>query len=179
MKVLAVACLSVTCAVLLTACGGDSDQTSSTSAPAAPTDPAATTERPATTTTAPAALDACALVTKAQAEALIGTTLQDALPVNNADVSSCTYPGDPTGPTAQVEVFIGAGAKKYYDDDATVLQHAFADVPGLGDESHEEDYTVFFRKGTTWVALRVTSLDDWSMFKARTETLAKDIASKI
>ena len=76
-------------------------------------------------------------------------------------------------------MFVGAGAKKFYDDDNNVLHHTFTDVPGLGDESHEEDYTVFFRKGTTWVALRLTSLDDFSTFKARLEDLAKNVAGRI
>ncbi len=164
--------------VALTACGSSSKKSADTPTTDAPTTTA--TAAPETTTTAAAAkLDACALVTKTQAESVIGTPLQDALSVANADVDSCTYPGDPTGPTAQVEVFVGAGAKKFYDDDNTVLQHTFTDVPGLGDESHEEDYALFFRKGTTWVALRLTSLDDFSTFKLRLEALGKDVASRI
>jgi len=164
--------------VALGACGSNSK----TAAPTPTIQPPTTTsvtDAPVTTTTAPAALDACALVTKAQAEAAIGTKLQTATQVSNSDVDSCTYPGDPTGPTAQVEVFVGAGAKKFYDDDNNVLHHTFTDVPGVGDESHEEDYTLFFRKGSTWVALRLTSLDDFSTFKTRLEDLAKNVAGQI
>ena len=164
--------------VALGACGSSSKS----AAPTPTSQPAATTsvtDAPVTTTTAPATLDSCALVTQAQAEAAIGTKLQAASHVANSDVDSCTYPGDPTGPTAQVEVFVGAGAKKYYDDDNNVLHHTFTAVPGLGDESHEEDYAIFFRKGTTWVALRLTSLDDFSTFKARLEDLAKNVAGRI
>jgi hypothetical protein len=163
----------------LSACG------SSSKPAAAPTTAAPTTEAPAETTAvaattiAPASLNACELVTKAKAETLIGTKLQDALHVSNSDVDSCTYAGDPSGPTAQVEVYVGAGAKKFYDDDNTVLQHTFTDVPGVGDEAHEEDSSLFFRKGATWVALRLTSLDDFSTFKTRLEDLAKDVATQI
>ena len=60
-----------------------------------------------------------------------------------------------------------------------VDQHAFTDVPGLGDESHEEDFALFFRKGSTWVALRLTSLHDFSTFKPRLEALGKDVASRV
>lgn len=170
-------------AVALGACGGSSKKTATTSSTAAKTTSSANatkaTEAKAPTTAPRATVDACALVSKAQAEAVIGTALQDGTKVSNADVNSCTYPGDPSGPTAQVEVYVGPGAKKYYDDDANVLQHVFADVPGLGDESHEEDFAIFFRKGTTWVAIRLTSLDDFSTFKARLEALASDVASRI
>jgi hypothetical protein len=168
---------SVIGVLALGACGSSSktatppstEQQATTSVTAAPT----------TTTTTPAQLDSCALVPQAQAEALIGTTLLAGMHTSTSDVDSCTYPGDPNGPTAQVEVFIGSGAKKFYDDDNDVLHHTFVAVPGVGDESHEEDYTLFFRKGTTWVALRITSLDDFSMFQPRLEALAKDLASRI
>ena len=136
--------------VALAACGSSSKSSGPTANVTAPST-TTTSATDAPTTTTPAVIDACKLVTKAQAEAAIGTKLTDPLQVSNSDVDSCTYPGDPTGPTAQVEVFVGAGAKKYYDDDNTVLHHTFTAVPGLGDESHEEDYAVFFRKGSTWV----------------------------
>ncbi len=170
--------LSIVAVVALGACGSSSKnaQAPATTQPAETT---AATEATTTATTTPAKLDSCALVPLAQAEALIGTTLQTGMHVSTTDVDSCTYPGVPTGPTAQVEVFIGAGAKTYYDDDNNVLHHTFTNVPGLGDESHEEGYTIFFRKGTIWVALRLTSLDDWSTFKARAESLAKNLATQI
>ena len=170
--------LSIAAIAAFGACGGSS---SKAAAPKA-TEPAGTTpatDAPTTAVTTPAKLDSCALVPQAQAETLIATKLQPGVHDSTTDVDSCTYSGDPSGPTAQVEVFIGAGAKHFYDDDHDVLQHTFTDVPGLGDESHEEDFNIFFRKGSTWVALRLTSLDDWSTFKARAESLAKDLASKI
>jgi Protein of unknown function (DUF3558) len=170
--------LSAVAIVALGACGSSAKTAQPPSNPAA-TSPAAATTAPATTTPAPAKLDSCALVTQAQADALIGAKLLAPLHVSTTEVDSCTYPGDPNGPTAQVEVYIGAGAKTYYDDDNNVLHHTFTDVPGVGDESHEEDYALFFRKGPTWVALTVTSLDDFSTFKPRLEALAKDLASRI
>jgi hypothetical protein len=128
---------------------------------------------------APADLNSCELVTKAQAETVMGTKMQEGVHVANPDLDTCTYAGDPSGPTAQFEVFVGAGAKTFYDDDNTVLQHTFTDVPGLGDESHEEEFALFFRKGTTWVALRLTSLDEFSLFKTRLEDLGKEVAAQI
>jgi hypothetical protein len=163
--------------VALSACGSSSKKPAATTTTETPTTaaPAETT----TTTSAPADLNSCELVTKAQADTVMGTTMQEGVHVATADLDSCTYAGDPNGPTAQFEVFVGAGAKKFYDDDNTVLQHTFTDVPGLGDEAHEEDFALFFRKGTTWVALRLTSLDDFSVFKTRLEDLAQEVAAQI
>ena len=169
---------SLVAVVALAACGSSAKPAA---APPATTSSAtnAPATAPASTTSVPTTFDSCALVTQAQADALIGTKLEPPLHVSTTDVNSCTYPGDPNGPTAQVEVYIGPGAKTYYDDDNNVLHHMFTDVPGLGDESHEEDYALFFRKGPTWVALRVTSLDPFSTFKPRLEALAQDVASRI
>ena len=172
------AALSLVAVVALGACGSSS-KTAQAPPTTKPVETTVVTEATTTATTTPAKLDSCALVPLAQAEALIGTKLEPGMHESTTDVDSCTYPGDPNGPTAQVEVFIGPGAKKFYDDDNNVLHHTFTDVPGLGDESHEEEYTLFFRKGTIWVALRLTSLDDWSTFKARAEAAAKDLASRI
>ncbi len=121
---------------------------------------------------------ACELVTKEQADTVLGTTLQPGVAVRTGDANSCTYAGDPNGPTAQFEIFVGPGAEQYYDTDVQ-LQHTFTDVPGLGDEAHEEDGNLFFRTGGTWVALRVTSLDDFSNFKDRLESLAREVEAKL
>jgi Protein of unknown function (DUF3558) len=165
--------------VVLAACGSSSKPAAAPSTTEPPTTSPASSPTTPPTTAAPAALNACELVDQTQADTVMGTKMQAGQHVANTDVDSCTYAGDPAGPTAQFEVFIGLGAKKFYDDDLNVLQHTFVDVPGVGDESHEEDFNLFFRKGTTWVALRLTSLDEWTVFKPRVEALAKDVASKL
>lgn len=174
-RVLAV--LSLAAVTGLTACGGSSAK-SSPSTTAGRT--SSTTAEPGTTSsTATATPQACELVSKEQADTVLGTTLLDGLAVDNSDVNSCTYPGDPNGPTAQFEIFVGPGAKKNYDIDNDTLHHTFTDVPGLGDEAHEEEYELFFRKGATWVALRVTSLDPWSTFQPRAEALAQEVVAEL
>ncbi len=170
------AALGCSLVVALAACGSSAKETAATTT-TSPT----TTANVATTTTAVAVadLDACQLVTKAKAEAMMGTKLQEGVPVNNSDGTTCTYSGDPSGPTAQVEVYVGDGAKKFYDDDNDVLHHPFTDVPDIGDEAHQEEYTLFFRKGTIWVVLHLVSLDDTSTFTERLQTLAKDVAAQM
>jgi hypothetical protein len=103
--------------------------------------------------------------------------LQAGVPSEGGDTDSCSYTADPNSPgVAQFELYIGPGAKKIYEVDA---DHDFTDVPGLGDEAHEEDYYLFFRKGTLWVALHIVVLADYSEFKPAMQALAKELADKI
>jgi hypothetical protein len=109
------------------------------------------------TVAAPAAEpDPCLLLPKAEAEALAGTPLEDAVPSPHA----CSYTGPVSGPVAQVEVYVGDGAKKMLDIDRDTLAHPFTEVPGVGEEALAEDGVIFFRKGGVWVAIRLVRLND-------------------
>jgi hypothetical protein len=155
-----------------------------TSAPADPAgDPAATTtpapaDPAATTTPAPAdpaaAVDPCALVTAAEAEALAGTPLDEPLRAPE----SCTYPGPVTGPTAQVEVFVGPGAEKILDIDRQ-LGHELRELPGIGDEAYAGEFQVFVNKAGTWVAVRLIRLEDPAAYRAALESVAATVASRL
>jgi hypothetical protein len=160
-------------------CGGDDDD----QAAAGPTTTRADASNAAAvdaTTTSPAAaasVDACKLVPQAAAETIAGTPLEAGVSVQG-DTASCMYAGPVTGPTAQVEVYIGPGAKKYLDIDRG-LDHELQPVSGLGDESYLEDFTVFFRKADTWVALRLVRLEDAPPYNARLVAAARDLATKL
>ena len=137
---------------------------------------------PGATTTASAASavtvkDPCKLVSKADAEKLAGTKLQDAVLVEGDD-PSCTYSGDPSGPTAQVEVFLNDGAKKYLDIDRT-LGHDFTTLSGIGDEAYYEEFTIFFRKGARWGAIHLVRLLDADPFIEPLKTLAKQVVTQL
>ena len=127
-----------------------------------------------TTTTTPASLDACSLVSKSEAEAVVGTALDDAVPARE----SCSYTGPVTGPTGQFEVYVGPGAKKILDVDRD-LNHTFEPIAGAGDESYLEDGNAFVRKGSQWVALRVVRLDDFAVYKAALTKLAVTVSGRI
>jgi hypothetical protein len=88
-------------------------------------------------------------------------TLLDGVPSGTGlgEVLSCTYAGDPSKSVAEVELFLGAGAKKSLDIDRDNLQHEFTSVPGLGDEAYAESGNVFVRRGTLWVQLRAVTLE--------------------
>lgn len=154
-------------AALAAGCGGETPQPS-IAAPAS--DPAVETAEPSV---APLP-DACKLITKADAERLAGTPLEDAVPVRE----TCGYTGPVTGPTAQVEVYVGDGAKKMLDIDRD-LGHAFTPLAGIGDEAHLEDGAVFLRKGTVWVAIRLVRLDDPAVFRKPLEDAARTAAGRM
>ena len=158
---------------VLVGCGSEKK----TPAAAAPTSAEPTAVAPETTAARPVPtpmLDPCALLPKADAETVAGTPLDSATPVRE----TCTYTGPPTGPTAQVEIFIGDGAKKILDVDRE-LSHAFTSLSGVGDEAYAEENAVFFRKGTIWVSLRLVRLNDPQENRAPLETVARMVAARI
>lgn len=126
-----------------------------------------------------AGLDACTLLTKDEAQTLIGTALADPLKAATSDVSNCTYPGAPDGPTAQVEVYAGPGAKKQLETDRDTLGHTFAQVPGLGDEAWQEDDAIFARKGDVWASVIIVSLDDAAPFAAPLQTAMTTVLGRL
>lgn len=106
----------------------------------------------------PPPLDACALLDHQQAEAIAGTPLGPAQTPSTGGLS-CIYAGPVDGPEAQVEIFLGDGAKGSYDTERA-LNHQFRPVAGIGDEAWLEDDNIFFREGTTWVAIELVRLNN-------------------
>ncbi|SNT25397.1 hypothetical protein SAMN05421812_10436 [Asanoa hainanensis] len=143
-----------------------------TPAPPAPAVPPVTTAP--LVDEAPALPDACELIKQADAEKLAGTPLDPPLPVKD----TCTYTGPVTGPTAQVEVYVGDGAKKFLDIDRE-LGHAFTELAGIGDEAHLEDGTVFFAKGGVWVSIRLVRLVDPAETRDPLEAAARTAAGRM
>ncbi|MFF5180173.1 hypothetical protein ACFY2Q_19290 [Micromonospora sp. NPDC000316] len=122
-------------------------------------------------------IDACTLVTKGEAEKLAGTPLQDPLE-KPGDRDTCTYTGPVTGPTAQVEVYVGDGAKKFLDIDRE-LGHTFTPISGAGDEAYAEDGTVFVNKGGVWACVRLVRTDDPATYRAALENAARTVAGRL
>ena len=118
--------------------------------------------------------DACALVSKADAERLAGTPLDE--PV--AAGQSCTYTGPTSGPTAQVEAFVGEGAKKYLDIERQ-LEHEIRELSGVADEALFTAEAFFLRKGQLWVAVRLVRLNDPQENRAPLERLARTVAGRM
>jgi len=125
------------------------------------TAPAASGETPGAAATDPAtatgtgSTDACALFTRQDAEKLVKTPLDAAEPGD----ASCVYNGPTTGPTAQVSVYVGDGAKKTLDIDRQ-FRHTFTKLSGAGQEAELEDSAVFVLVRGTWVEITVVRLND-------------------
>ncbi|SDZ30196.1 Protein of unknown function [Micromonospora pattaloongensis] len=159
----------------LTGCGGADRPTRPPVADAAQSAAVpATPDGGSATPAAGRAVDPCALVSEQEAEQLAGTPLEEAVPVRE----SCTYPGPPTGPTAQVEIFVGDGAKKFLDIDRE-LGHDLQPLPGVGDEAYAEDFTVFVHASGVWVAIRLTRLDDAAAYRKPLAELARTVAGRL
>ncbi|MFY1696771.1 hypothetical protein [Solwaraspora sp. WMMA2101] len=123
---------------------------------------------------ASADVDPCALLTKQEAEQLAGTALDEPLPVRE----TCTFTGPTSGPLAQVEVFVGPGAKKILDINRE-LGHEFRELPGIGDEAYAEDDAAYVQKSGQWVCLRLVLLSDPAEHRQRLEDAARLIAGRL
>jgi hypothetical protein len=159
-------------AAALAGCGDKGEATTARPPIPATSQPAAS--EPSVAQPSPSTVDACTLVSKVEAERLVGAPLNEAMPAHQ----SCTYTGSPNGPTAQVEVYVGDSAKKFYDIEV-MLQHKLVALPGVGDEAHIEDGAVFFHKAGMWVAIRFVRLDDLAKYRTALESLARTVAGRI
>jgi hypothetical protein len=119
-------------------------------------------------------VDPCQLVGKADAEKLVGTRLDP--PVRGQH--SCTYTGPVTGPTAQVEVYVGLGAKKQLDIEHT-LGHELHALAGVGDEAWISDTGVYLRSGQLWVSVLVVLLEEPSQYAKRLGDVARIAAGRL
>lgn len=121
-------------------------------------------------------IDACALVTRADAEKLVDTKVNR--PVRGDGEHSCTYTGPTSGPTAQVEVYVGPGAKKQLDIERT-LQHSLRKLPQVGEEAWIGENGVYLRKGQLWVSVLVVLLEDPQQYAGRLAKAASTAASRL
>lgn len=165
--------------LMLTGCGRDGGDDGTDEALPDPTpvvtEPAEEqTSEPAAPALDPSSVDPCVLVTHEEAEELAQTPLDEA----RVGPNSCTYTGPPTGPVAQVEIYVGDGAKKVYDIDVS-LDHEFTEIPDIGDEAFLEEGMIFFHKQGVWVGIRVFRTEDWSRFEQATIEAARRAADRM
>ncbi|WP_431976900.1 hypothetical protein [Micromonospora haikouensis] len=118
--------------------------------------------------------DPCTLVRKAEAEKLAGLGLGDGKSVGD----TCTYTAPADGPTAQVEVFVGDGAKNYLDVERA-LGHETRALPGVGDEAYATADSFFVNASGRWVAVRLVRLNDPGENRGPLESLARTVAARL
>ncbi len=166
--------------LVLVGCGGGAAAPTGASTAATASAPSDSASADATDAASPAAVDPCSLITLKEAEAVVGgVTLQAGVPAGNPTPDRCVWTAPPTASIAQVEIDVGDGAKKSYDIDHDVLKHTFTTVPGLGDEAYQEDDAIFFRVGSTWVALHIELLNDPSANVVPMQKLAAAVAGRL
>ena len=150
-------------------------------APAADTAPSSSAEA-APSDGIPERADACAVLTRAEAQTVAARRLMEAAPagVEFGKATYCTYAGYPDDPgVGQIEVFIGDGAKKALEIDKDTLKHEFSQVAGVGEECWAENGQIFFRQGATWASIRVVTLEDDPQKAARLEAAARTVVSRL
>jgi hypothetical protein len=135
------------------------------------------------TRSAPAAQpDACSLLTRNEAEALADTKLMapvGAGPAGSGGNTLCEFTGPTTGPVAQVEVYIGDGAKKQLDIERDNLKHAFTSVAGIGDQCVQEDDFIFVEKNGEWASIHLVLLNDPQQNVKRLQTAIKQLTDRL
>ena len=154
--------------------------TPSTPASAPPVSAAPASAASSEVASLPPVIDPCKLLTLAEATTLAGVKLNAAVEAGAAGTQTlCQYTSDPNGPTAQVEIISGDGAKKELDIDRDTLGHKFTAVSGIGDEADQEDGNIFIRKGDNWVDINLVKLNDPAQNVQPMQTAAKIVASRL
>jgi hypothetical protein len=116
----------------------------------------------------------CKLLTRSEAQTLAGIKLEP--PV--AAATSCTYNPYPTGPVAQVFIFVDTSLPITLQIDRK-LHHTFRRLSRLGDQALEEPGYVFVRKGSVWITLKVLAPDLWPGPRSRLERAAAIAISRV
>ncbi|MDO3704671.1 DUF3558 family protein [Micromonospora sp. C28SCA-DRY-2] len=155
-------------------CGGTEEPPPAAGDPAPPQVVATGSAAAEPSPTPAAAVDPCALVSQQEAEQLAGTRLEDPQPVRE----TCTYVGPVGGPTAQVEVFVGDGAKKFLDIERD-LGHELRPLAGVGDEAYASHEAVFVNRSGVWVSVRLVRLNDPAENRAPLERVARTVAGRL
>ncbi len=168
--------LSFACAIGVASC---SSSAHTAAAPSISSSGEVTTAA-ASTTQPQKVLSSCAILTQAQAATLAATAVAAGVESGQPGESMCQYISDPNGPTAQISVFVGPGAKKQLDIDKGTLKHDFTTLAGVGDEAYLEPGDMFIRKGTQWVSVDVVAIDEAdTQVAAGLKAIAPVIVSKL
>ncbi len=136
----------------------------------------------ATSAASAAAPDACSLLTQAEAEKVAGTKLMKPVGAGKNAAGAfvqCQFTGPTSGPTAQVEVYVGDGAQQQLHIDRDNLKHKFTTVPGVGDQCLQEDGFIVVQKNGLWASIHLVRLNDPKLDVAPLQTGMKELAARL
>jgi hypothetical protein len=124
--------------------------------------------------------DPCKLLPLADATTLAGTKLNAPTEAGPAGTqTACQYDGPVSGPEAQVDVFVGDGAKQQLKIDRDNLHHKFTSISGIGDECDLEDDFAFVQKNGLWASINLVLLDDPAQNTTRLTAAARTLAANM
>ncbi len=126
--------------------------------------------------------DACSLLTQAQANSVASTPLMKGTGAGKNAAGAfvmCQYVGQPNGPTAELEVYDGDGAKQQLHIDRDNLQHKFTEIPGVGDQCLQEDGFIFVQKNGLWASIHLVRLNDAAQNVQPMRTGITELAAKL
>lgn len=168
--------LAVLVTLGLSGCGTPGAEATPSPAPGQQRTPATSGNKPAEPALPSAGVGAnpCALVSRPEAEKLAGTSLNS--PVLLAE--TCTYTAPPSGPTAQVEVFVGETAENYLTAERGI-GHDLRPLSGVGDEAYIEDGGIFVNKAGRWVSVKLVRSNDPAENNRPLEDLARTVSDRI
>jgi hypothetical protein len=122
--------------------------------------------------------DACALLPRAEAEAVAGVKLEpgDDTKARDpmSDTATCTYNAPVTGSSGSITVFVQMGPEYGLGVDKA-LHHKFRPVAGIADGALEETNNIFFHSVDVWVQLSSA----YSAQSAHLEAAAKKMAARL
>lgn len=184
--------VSLASAVALTACGGGGSGSntpsakSTSSAPASAATSSAPAASPASKSTAAASsggLDVCGMVTKADVEAAIGTSVLDPKPSHFPNYDYCDFNDPAASGLRLVTASVVTGSSASDAKDAFDLSKSNANSPqavaGLGDDAFWDDTlgTLDIVKGQYEVSVDVAPLDNLDRVAAAKAVAAKVLAN--
>jgi hypothetical protein len=126
-------------------------------------------------------IDACALVTKAEAEALLGVPVNEPKPDTiQGVVTTCTYLA--SAPRDSRSVFVWVNPRQTADGARTVLENTKKDAPTLGATAREQaglGDSAFWINNQLWVRQGKVVLGLWADTEANTQQLAGQVLKRL
>jgi hypothetical protein len=126
-----------------------------------------------------AAINPCELVTKEEAEAILGIPVEEAREATGSETRSCTYHAPVTGPVGKVDVYVGQGAANILGVNRDLLSHGFTEVDNLGDEAYEKPFEFYFRRDHLWFFIGVVRLVPADQIQDAVEEAARRAESRV
>jgi hypothetical protein len=165
----------------LAACAGDERPPPAATPPTVPSVPATppAPTPPAAPTIDLASVDPCELVTKEEAEVILGLGVDEPTRRELTDTRTCTYYAPPTGPVGKVDVFVGQGAENVLNFNRDLLSHEFTEITDIdADEAYEKPFEYYIRKADLWVVILVVRIVPAEQVQDRIGLAARRAASR-